>query len=203
MALISTAIDPLILILFQCGQISRKQLFTVINAISEGRELRLLYRHNYDPDREQDYCIKPIAAKQFRNRWYIIGELENGAAYNFPLDRVLSLTKGDKIKPSQLDVDELFANAFGIIREDSVKAEEILIRVEQEQANYFRSLPLHSSQRVVSETAESVTLRLMLAPTYDFIMELLSHGPKIEVLAPQSLRNLIASKIKEMSKLYN
>ena len=77
------------------------------------------------------------------------------------------------------------------------------MKVEREQANYFLSLPLHHSQRVVSESAQAVTFRLRLAPTYDFIMELLSHGPRVEVVAPQSLRELMASKIKEMSNLYN
>lgn len=179
------------------------KLFIVTDAISEGRELSLRYRHNYDHQRERDYRIKPIGIKQFRNRWYIIGELEDGSAYSFPLDRVIFLERGEKTEPSRLDVDKMFADAFGIIREDSVKAEEITIKVEREQSNYFRSLPLHSSQRIVSETAESVTFKLKLAPTYDFIMELLSHGPKVEVLAPRSLRELMASKIEEMSKLYN
>lgn len=179
------------------------KLFTVIDAITECRELRLRYRHNYDPQRERDYRVRPVAVKQFRNRWYIIGEREDRSVYSFPLDRVLSIGKGEKTDLSRLDVEEMFADAFGIIREDSVAAEDIIIRVEREQSNYFRSLPLHASQRVVGETADSVTFCLRVAPTYDFIMELLSHGPKVEVIAPQSLRDLIASKIKEMSRLYN
>lgn len=179
------------------------KLFTAIDAISESRELFLRYRHNYDRQREQEYHIKPIAVKQFRNRWYIISELSNGETYSFPLDRVLFIKKGEKIEPSHLNIDEMFADAFGIIRDESVKAEEVIIKVEREQSNYFRSLPLHPSQQEISVTADSVTFRLRLAPTYDFIMELLSHGPKVEVLAPQSLRNLMSSTIKEMSKLYN
>ncbi|MDE6642665.1 MAG: WYL domain-containing protein [Muribaculaceae bacterium] len=179
------------------------KLFKVTEAILESRELRLRYRHNYDCNREYDYQINPIAIKQFRNRWYIIGELETGNTYSFPLDRVMSIEKGDIIESSKLDVEELFADSFGIIRDESVKSEEILIKVEREQSNYFKSLPLHSSQRVVSDTPEYVIFRLRLAPTYDFIMELLSHGDKIEVLEPRSLRYTMISKIREMTKIYN
>ena len=179
------------------------KLFKVTEAILESRELRLRYRHNYDCNRERDYQIKPIAIKQFRNRWYIIGELKDNSTYSFPLDRVMSIEKGDIIKSSKLDVEELFADSFGIIRDESVKSEEILIKVEREQSNYFKSLPLHSSQRVVSDTPEYVIFRLRLAPTYDFIMELLSHGDKIEVLEPRSLRDTMISKIREMTKIYN
>ena len=179
------------------------KLFKVTEAILERRELRLRYRHNYDCNRERDYQIKPIAIKQFRNRWYIIGELKDNSTYSFPLDRVMSIEKGDIIESSKLDVEELFADSFGIIRDESVKSEEILIKVEREQSNYFKSLPLHSSQRVVSDMPEYVIFRLRLVPTYDFIMELLSHGDKIEVLEPRSLRDTMISKIREMTKIYN
>ncbi|MDE6535299.1 MAG: WYL domain-containing protein [Muribaculaceae bacterium] len=178
-------------------------LFMATDAITEGRELRLRYRHNYDPNREVAYTVKPIAVKQFRRRWYIIAELADGSTYSFPLDRILLMKKGEKTTPSAFDVDELFADSFGIIREKEIQPENITIKVEREQANYFLSQPLHKSQNVLSETTDSVTFTLRLCPTYDFIMEVLSHGPKVEVLAPQSLRNQIKRKITQLSKIYS
>ena len=178
-------------------------LFMATDAIAEGCELRLRYRHNYDPNREEAYTVKPIAVKQFRRRWYIIAELPDGSTYSFPLDRILLMKKGDKTTPSSFDVDGLFADSFGIIREKDIQPENIVLKVEREQANYFLSQPLHSSQKVMSETADTVTFSLHLCPTYDFIMELLSHGPKVEVLAPQSLRNQIKQIITQLSKIYS
>lgn len=178
-------------------------LFTVTYAIAEGRELKLRYRHNYDHKRETAYCVKPIAVKQFRNRWYIIAELEDGSTYSFPLDRILLLAKGEKTSPSKLDVDELFADAFGIIREAAILVEKITLKVEREQANYFISRPLHSSQTIVERTDDFVTFSLRVCPTYDFIMEILSHGPKVEVLAPQSLRNVIFDRVKKLYNMYS
>ncbi len=177
-------------------------LFEATDALAEGRALNLLYRHNYDPSRETAYCVKPIAVKQFRCRWYLIAELAGGATYSFPLDRILKIEKGDRIEPSRLDVDSLFADSFGIIREESIPAQEVTLKVEREQANYFLSLPLHASQRVLEENEDYVTFRLRVCPTYDFIMELMSHGSKVEVLKPASLRQHIADKIQEMSNLY-
>ena len=112
------------------------------------------------------------------------------------------IEKGDKVTPSQFDVDDLFTDAYGIIREVSTPVEDIKLKVEREQANYFISRPLHTSQRIIQQTDKSVTFSLRLCPTYDFIMELMSHGAKIEVLAPQSLREQISARIKEMSNLY-
>ena len=178
-------------------------LFTVTDALAEGRDLQLRYRHNYDPKRETAYRVKPIALKQFRCRWYMIAELDDGSTYSFPLDRIMQLTKGEKVSPSRHNVDELFADAYGIIREASTPPEKIILKVEREQANYFLSRPLHASQRVVERTSEFVTFSLRLCPTYDFVMELLSHGPKVEVVAPQSLRTSIAARINEMSTIYS
>lgn len=177
-------------------------LFTVTDALAEGRELKLRYRHNYDRARELSYIVKPIAVKQFRRRWYLIAELENGTTYSFALDRIVDIEKGDKVIPSQIDVDDLFIDAYGIIREASVPVENIILIVEREQANYFISRPLHASQRIIERNNKTVTFGLRLCPTYDFMMELLSHGDKVEVLAPQSLRDRMAAKIKEMSNLY-
>lgn len=177
-------------------------LFMATDAIAEGRELQLLYRHNYDPQREEAYTVKPIAVRQFRRRWYVIAELSDGSTYSFPLDRILQMKKGDKTKPSKLDVDDLFADSFGIIRDDGMKPEKITLKVDREQANYFKAQPLHKSQQIVSESADYVIFSLSLCPTYDFIMEILSHGPKVEVLAPESLRSHIKQKISELTKIY-
>ena len=177
-------------------------LFTVTDALAESRGLKLIYWHNFDPTRETIYQVKPIAIKQFRRRWYLIAELEKGTTYSFALDRIVDIEKGDKVISSQIDVDDLFIDAYGIIREAATPVEDITLKVEREQANYFISRPLHASQRIIEQNNNTVTFSLRLCPTYDFMMELLSHGAKIEVLAPQSLREQISARIKEMSNLY-
>lgn len=178
-------------------------LFTIVDTLAESKSLKLHYRHDYNLKREASYEIKPIAIKQFRHRWYLIAELKDGKTYSFPLDRILSLKKGERVEPSTIDVDRLFADAYGIIREEHVPPERILLKVVREQANYFHSRPLHHSQALVKQTEDFDIFSLYLCPTYDFIMEILSHGSKVEVLEPQSLRTSIANEINKMSNLYS
>lgn len=178
-------------------------LFLIVDALSEGRDMTILYRHNYDRMKEKEYQVKPIALKQFRRRWYFIAELENGKTYSFSLDRILNISKGEKTEPSILDINDMFKDAFGIIREDSIPPERIILKVEREQANYFLSRPLHSSQTIIEISEQFITFSLILCPTYDFIMEILSHGPKVEIIEPQSLRCKITDKINQMKKLYS
>ena len=177
-------------------------LQTIIKALTDKRELTLSYRHNYDSTKEEELTVKPVGIKLFRQRWYLIAEKPDGKHYSYSLDRIMDVACGENVRPSKLSIEKLFADSFGIIVEAGTDAEEIVLKVEREQANYFKSLPLHRSQRVVDEDCDFVTFRLKVAPTYDFIMEILSHGPRVEVLAPESVREKVARRIEEMAGLY-
>jgi predicted DNA-binding transcriptional regulator YafY len=41
-----------------------------------------------------------------------------------------------------------------------------------------------------------------LAPTHEFVREILSNGPAVEVLHPQSLRDEIMDKVEKMRNSY-
>ena len=51
-------------------------------------------------------------------------------------------------------------------------------------------------------TDEYSIFEYFLVPTFELSKEILSNGPAVEVLAPQSLRNEIADKIGEMCAKY-
>lgn len=178
-------------------------LRVIISALGENRLLTITYRHNYEAVREEKVDVKPIGIKLFRQRWYLIAELPDGSPYSYSLDRIVDIEGGGVIAPSKWDLQSLYNDAYGIIREKQTPPEDVILKVEREQANYFKNLPLHHSQRIISEDSESVTFGLRVAPTYDFIMELLSHGPKVEVLAPADLRRKIAERVKQLLKFYH
>lgn len=165
-------------------------------------ELLLKYRHNYDSSKEEEVTVKPIGIKMFRQRWYLIAEKPDGKHYSYSLDRIIEVTSGEKVKPSKLNIEKLYADSYGIIIMPGMAPENIVLKVEREQANYFKSLPFHPSQRILEENENFVTFKLRVCPTYDFIMEILSHGPKVEVIAPESVRAMVADKINAMAALY-
>jgi predicted DNA-binding transcriptional regulator YafY len=55
-----------------------------------------------------------------------------------------------------------------------------------EQAKFIKSLPLHHSQEILSDTNDEFRIRLKVCITFDFIMEILSHGEDVKVLKPNS-----------------
>ena len=55
----------------------------------------------------------------------------------------------------------------------------------------------------MERTAEYSVFEYRLAPTYDFRMELLSHGADVEILQPAWFREEVKKIVDEMSKLYD
>lgn len=82
------------------------------------------------------------------------------------------------------------------------KADFVRLRVDAWQANYFRSLPLHRSQKEIESTDEYSVFEYFLVPTHELIREILSNGSAVEVLAPQSLREEIIDKVEKMKERY-
>lgn len=92
-------------------------------------------------------------------------------------------------------MEEKFRHSYGIIT-DGTKPEKVVLSVLPEEINFLKSLPLHHSQKIVSEDDKECIIELFISPTYDFIMEILSMGKEITVIEPISLRE----KIKEILK---
>ena len=58
-----------------------------------------------------------------------------------------------------------------------------------------------TSTQTIQQAPNSI-FEYFLVPTFELSKEILSNGPAVEVLAPQSLRNEIADKIGEMCARY-
>lgn len=70
------------------------------------------------------------------------------------------------------------------------------------QVPYFRSLPLHRSQKEEETTEDYSVFSYYLVPTYELRQEILSHGANVEVVYPETLRAQIKEEIAEMHKIY-
>ena len=123
----------------------------------------------------------------------------------YALDRIDSLEPTDVTFPYPEDFSpqEYFADCFGIIVDADYKPEDVRLKVSAGQANYLRSLPLHSTQKEIERSGEYSIFQLHLCPEFDFQQEVLSMGEDIEVLEPIWVRKEIAGKIKRMWNKYN
>ena len=169
-------------------------LIPAIEAIHNCITLEITYQ-SYWQDKSYTFQIEPYCIKAFKQRWYIAAR---SPYYNkvliYSLERILEM--------EQTDLSVYFDNSFGVIVDEEYDVEKIRIKVYGNQCKYFRSLPLHHSQKE-SETHSNYSIfDYSLRPTYDFCQAILSHGNLVEVLEPQWFRIQIGTMIQKMNQLY-
>ncbi len=165
-------------------------LSPIIEAIRSGRKICMKYR-KFGVEEGHTFLAKPYCVKTFKLRWYVVCCPEDHPDEKrvYALDRIQSIEMTDipYTIPTDFCAEAFFHNYYGIWRDESVRTEKIVIRVSNRGANYLRSLPLHHSQKEIKTTKDSVYFEYYIAPTFDFIQELRTHGSSLQVIEPQSL----------------
>ena len=192
-----------------------RHLTSIMGAMTENTEIAIDYQ-KYTSEEASTYTLRPYAVKEFAKRWYLVAWcMERKGIRVYGLDRIKNLEISDrKFKmPKSFDVDELFATSFGIyIPED--KGQTIVFRTTQKEANFLRDLPIHSSQREMepkdvrrlfpetTPVSEDVFFEIFVCPNDALIMEFCKHGARLEVMAPEAVREAVAAELKKAAGLY-
>lgn len=183
---------------------SEKFLSDIISAMRSGRVIQISYKSFYRPE-ATFFSIEPYCVKLFKQRWYVLGKSELGLRI-YALDRIEDMEELDEpfTLPKKFDPEEYFKNFFGVIVGNGQPAQDVLIRVVNDQTKYLDTLPLHSSQQKIEEKSDDThtVYRYRLVPTFDFKQELLRLGPSVEVLAPEELRDEMVDDIRRMAENY-
>jgi predicted DNA-binding transcriptional regulator YafY len=183
-----------------------ENLYGLLHAIKNRFRVRFEHQKFWEAEithREAE----PLALKEFQSRWYLVArDLKDNRIKTFGLDRIkkLEITR-QSFKPEEdFDVKKYFRYCFGIIRPDkkNEKPQEIILSFDPVEGKYIKSLPLHETQEIVVDNEKEVRVRLKLFVTYDFIMELLSHGNRVKVVKPYQLAWEMEERYQQALKQY-
>ena len=176
-------------------------LDTILRAIRLNRRLHIGYRKFLAEGYER--TVSPYALKLFHQRWYLLARTEEEQMRIYSLDRMTMLQLTDETfeMPADFSPQDYFAEYYGVLTVETPLA-HVVIRAHDRTPDYLRTLPLHHSQREISETAHYADFSYDIRPTADFLGELLSYGDGIEVLEPQDLREKMRQQIAEILKRY-
>lgn len=183
----------------------KRYLIPLIEAMRDGVIVEVDYQ-SFRRQESANFEIEPYCLKLFRQRWYVVARSPH---YNrvmiYSLDRILDLEVSEKTfcYPEEFNPQSYFDACFGIVADDDIEIETVLLKVYAPQDKYFQALPLHHSQRMVEVTEGYTVYEYRIRPTYDFVQELLSHGADVEVLQPSLLRSRLGDIAKEMIALYD
>jgi len=149
--------------------------------------------------------VLPYALKEFKGRWYLIAKDENdGWTKTFGLDRIadLEITKKKFVNRNKFNVAELFEECFGIINPIEGEAENVVLSFDADQGKYIKSFPLHRSQRILVDSNEELRISLHVYVTHDLVMEVLSYGCRVRVIAPERLRKEVLANYEKAALFY-
>lgn len=193
-------------IIFENVPSSHQFLTTIIQAIRNNQKI-LVHYQGYTMKQERSFILEPYFIREFKRRWYLYAHTDYNndiKPHLYALDRMWDVDiLPDTFKmPADIDAKTWFKSIYGIRMYDDMTVQKVLLKVYGRQVNYFRSLPLHSSQEEFETHKDYSIFAYNLTPDYDFKQDLLSFGESVEVLEPIGLRESMVNTIIAMISNY-
>ena len=192
-------------VIFENVPSNRRFLADIIQAIRDNYKLEIRYK-SYRKTEEETFIIEPYFLKEFKRRWYLYGyKGDVDGPHMMALDRMIDvdIIPEEFTMPEEFMAEDYFRGIYGARVYPNMKREMVKLKVYGTQVQYFRSLPLHSSQKEVEKNDKYSVFTYFLTPDYDFKQDVLSFGDKVEVLEPKELREEMKRIVKKLNKIYS
>lgn len=148
----------------------------------------------------------PYLLKEYRNRWFLIVKAKNGKEIlNLALDRIIDfqVLENEKfIDVTDINFDEYYDDLIGVTKNTGSKPYKIVFEIDKQNAPYIITKPLHSSQKLIKESEETMTFSIQVIINFELERELMGFGENIKIITPQFLVSKFKKKIELMKKLY-
>lgn len=179
-------------------------LADVLEALSRCQTLSIGYRDAKGIRTKQN--IHPQALLQRGPRIYLFA-MKNNEDFTrmYALHRFTSSSLGTKParQDKNFDLDAEIRRGYADFGDGTVIT--LVLRARRYVADLLRDCPLHASQRIEDEDEDSdfdVKVTAEVASTGQLLRWLLGFGDKIQVLAPDDLRHVMAAQTAKAAKLY-
>jgi hypothetical protein len=173
----------------------------IIYAMNHSKMIRMEYR-KYGDGKSSLRTLAPYCLKMFKRRWYLLAK-DGRSLKVFALDdRTIGVEELDEGfgLPEDFDAEVYFKNVFGIRLSPPKR---VVLKAYGHEVDYLRSTPLHPSQKE-EESGDGFSIFSLFVGinAWEFYQEILSHGNRLEVLEPKTLREDIADIIDVMRDRY-
>ena len=149
--------------------------------------------------------VLPLMLKEYRNRWYLISyDLVKFKTITYALERMsdLDVSASRTSEKPNFNPSHFFNYAIGITTNNEAP-QKVIFKAHKIAAKYIDSQPFHKSQKQVKTDHEMVEFELYVYVTEELIREFLSYGSSITVVAPESLKVEIKSRLKNALENYS
>ena len=183
---------------------SQDHLYTVLEAMKSNNTLHITFKA-FTMKEPKRFLVEPYCVKMSAQRWYMLArntEHKNLRLYSLDRIEAVEISNTRFVLPDDFNAKDYFAEFFGIVLDESVPLQTIILRADKYHQNYMRTLPLHPTQREIFACDDYADFELKLRPTYDFYMKLMSFGNMIKVLEPKTLQEEICKWLENTIEMY-
>ena len=190
-------------LLRQAGRLVPIEHFeTVSHAVLARRRLKVRH-YNRGRDEEVEREISPQRLVHYRDNWYLDAwcHLRDGLRC-FALEsiRAASLLDGAARRVAESELDEELGSSYGIF---TGKADKVaILRFSPERARWVAGEIWHPKQKAGFEQTGHYVLEVPYRDDRELIMDILKHGPEVEVLSPLELRERVMTLCAAMQRHY-
>jgi predicted DNA-binding transcriptional regulator YafY len=178
------------------------QIFAdITQALLNQRPLDIEY-HSRSRDERSQRIIDPQRLMFYRSNWYLLAWCRDGEGLRtFALDRVLKICELEQkiLKIDDEQLDSYCLEGFGLWRGFDV--ETAVLRFKGPDLAYVADEVWHPQQKAQWE-GDDYILSLPFSNPDELILEILRHGPGVQVLEPLWLREQIVSMLEDSLKAY-
>jgi predicted DNA-binding transcriptional regulator YafY len=178
--------------------------FSVIAAALLKRTRLFIRHYNRGDDRTTEREVSPQRLIHYRDNWYLDAwcHLRNDLR-SFSVDAIqkaeLRETKAKEVPKA--DLDAYLGSGYGIFA--GGKVEWASLKFTPKAARWVSAQRWHPDERHRVESDGSYVLEVPYADDRELVMEILKHGPEVEVLSPPSLRQRVADSHEEAARRYD
>jgi predicted DNA-binding transcriptional regulator YafY len=110
--------------------------------------------------------------------------------------------QSEKFKaPDIRKIKDTFHSTIGLVYSED-PPEKIVLSFAPVQGKYIKSLPLHSSQKIIVDSENEFRIQLFVSPNFELIQLILKHSEFVRVLKPEWLVEEIKSRLQKALNQY-
>jgi len=177
--------------------------FEVISsALLAGRRLNVIH-YNRRRDEETERELSPQRLVFYRDNWYLDAwcHLRRGVR-SFSVETLRKALPLDKKarKVAGKTLNEVLASGYGIFGGRDTRTARL--RFSPERARWVATETWHPQQKGWFDEGGSYVLEFPFSDDRELIMDILKHGPAVEVISPASLRKRIQEQAEAIGRQY-
>lgn len=172
---------------------------SLIKAIKFSHPVSFTYIYVREGGTAREKKVLPHYLKEDQQRWYLLA-YDNGVLKTFSASCIQDLrihTEETFARNMNIPVDDLFRECYGIWNQPDLPVEDIELSYDALDGSFLKTVPLHHSQEIITDTQEEFRIRLRLRITNDFVMALLSRSRSLTVIKPLHLRERVRKVYEE------